>query len=170
MRPGGSLASPREPCADGDGRRKPFSRAAEPEEGWINEDLVLDWLKSMGCRRPSALFRFPSILVMDAFRGHLADSVKRLLRDSGTELVVIQCGMTSQLQPLDVCANKPLRDAVKRCYAEWMRSASAEDLVRRAFKKCGISNALNGTEDHYLREDLSDKELSGERSTEDGKH
>lgn len=88
----------------------------------MNEDLVLHWIKSVWCRRPGALLSFPSILVLDAFRCHLAESVKKLLRDCGTELVVIPGGMTSQLQPLDVCINKPFKDAVKRCYAEWMRS------------------------------------------------
>uniref|UniRef100_A0A131XQ93 Putative pogo transposable element n=1 Tax=Hyalomma excavatum TaxID=257692 RepID=A0A131XQ93_9ACAR len=165
------------------------------DKGWMNEDLVLDWIKSVWCRRPGALLSFPSILVLDAFRCHLADSVKKLLRDCGTELVVIPGGMTSQLQPLDVCVNKPFKDAVRRCYAEWMRSGEPavtptgrlkraspatickwivdawasipEDLVRRSFKKCGISNALDGTEDEYLWDDLSDKEMSEESAVED---
>ncbi|KAH7948926.1 hypothetical protein HPB49_003564 [Dermacentor silvarum] len=151
-------------------------------------------LKSVWRRRPGVLLSFPSILVLDAFRGHLADSVKKLLRDSGNELVVIPGGMTSQLQPLDVCVNKPFKDAVKRCYAEWMRSGEPavtptgrlkralpatlcewivdawasipQDLVRRALKKCGFSNALDGTEDEYLWDDLSDKELSDESAAE----
>lgn len=41
-----------------------------------------------------------------------------------------------------------------------------KDLVHRSFKKCGISNALDGTEDEYLREGLSDKEMSEESAAE----
>lgn len=158
------------------------------EKGWMDEALVLDWVKSVWCRRPGALLSFPSILVLDAFRCHLAESVKKLLRESGTKLVVIPGGMTSQLQPLDVCINKPFKDAVKRSYADWMRSGEAavtpsgrlkraspgtlckwitdawatipNELIARSFKKCGISNALDGTEDDYLWEEASDKEES----------
>lgn len=103
--------------------------------------------------------------------------------------------MTSQLQLLDVCVNKPFKDGIKQCYVEWMRSGEPEvtwtrrlkraspatlrkwsvdawasipeDLVHPTLKKCGISNVLDGTEDDYLWEDLSDKELSKESSTED---
>lgn len=45
---------------------------------------------------------------------------------------------------------------------KWIADARASipgDLVRRSFKKCRISNALYGTEDDYLWEDLSDKEM-----------
>lgn len=55
------------------------------KEGWMNEDLILDWLKSEWCRRPSARLPFPSILVLDAFRCHLVESVKKLLHDCGTD-------------------------------------------------------------------------------------
>lgn len=163
------------------------------DKGWMDETLVLDWVKSVWCRRPGALLSFPSILVLDAFRCHLVESVKRLLRESGTELIVIPGGMTSQLQPLDVCINKPFKDRVRQNYVEWMSSGEPavtptgrlkraspatlchwiadawatipEDLIVRAFKKCGISNALDGTEDDCLWEEMSDK-ASSESSEE----
>ncbi|KAM7289069.1 uncharacterized protein ISCGN_029206 [Ixodes scapularis] len=96
------------------------------DKGWMDESLVLDWIKSVCCRRPRALLGFPSMLALDTFQCHLADSVKRLLRDSRTELVVIPEGMTSQLQPLDVCINKPFKDHIRRLYMEWMRSGEPE--------------------------------------------
>lgn len=165
------------------------------DKGWMDESLVLDWIKSVWCRRPGALLGLPSMLVLDAFRCHLADSVKRLLRDSRTELVVIPGGMTSQLQPLDVCINKPFKDHIRRLYMEWMRSGEPEvtpagrlkraspallcawiaeawacipeALVCRAFKKCSISNALDGTEDEVLWEDISDKGTSEESASDE---
>ncbi|EEC03653.1 POGO family transposable element, putative [Ixodes scapularis] len=66
------------------------------------------------------------MLVLDAFQCHLADSVKRLLRDSRTELIIIPEGMTSQLQPLDVCIIKPFKDHIRPLYREWMRSGEPE--------------------------------------------
>ena len=45
------------------------------------------------------------MLVLDAFKGHLTDSVKNQLRKMDTKLVVIPGGMTSVLQPMDVSIN-----------------------------------------------------------------
>jgi hypothetical protein len=46
------------------------------ENGWMDENLVVDWLKTvwgkhMGLRRPQ------SVLILDAYRGHLNESVKK---------------------------------------------------------------------------------------------
>lgn len=49
---------------------------------------------------------------------HLTDSIKRLLRNFCTELVIILEGVTSQLQLLDVCLNKPFKDHIKCLYME----------------------------------------------------
>lgn len=109
------------------------------------------------------------MLVLDSFRGHCTDAVKARLADNGTDLVVIPGGMTSMLQPLDVCINKPFKAHVKRLYAQWMadgltplrrRDACRRpdiallcqwivdawgmipaDMVRKSFKKCAISNS-----------------------------
>jgi hypothetical protein len=51
--------------------------------------------------------------VLDAFKGHLTDSVKDQLRKMKTELVVITGRMTSVLQPMDVSINKPFRDRLR---------------------------------------------------------
>lgn len=84
------------------------------------------------------------------------------------------------LQPLDVCVNKPFKDGVRRLYTDWMaggghaltptgkvkrpsvelvcswileawRSLPA-DLISKSFKKTGIANALDGSEDDQLWE------------------
>lgn len=100
------------------GEELPKSVARFHEKGWMNEYFMLDWKKSVWCRCLGALLSFLPILVLDAFRCHSADSVKRLLHDCSTEPVILG-GMTSQLQPLDVCVSKPFKNAVKRGYAEW---------------------------------------------------
>lgn len=76
------------------------------EKGFMNESLMLEWIRLVWNRRPGALFQRPNMLVLDSFRGHLTASVKRALCDGKTDLVVIPGGLTSVLQPLDVaCAN-----------------------------------------------------------------
>jgi len=79
------------------------------EKGWMTEELM-EWLKTVWGRRPRAFLNQPSMLVLDAFKGHLTDSVKNQLCKMITELVVIRGGMTSVLQPMGVSINKPFKD------------------------------------------------------------
>ena len=120
------------------------------------------------------------MLVLDAFKGHLTDSVKKQLRKMNTELVILN-RMTSVLQPMDVSINRPFKDRLRQQYLTWisdpareltetgklkkrssfrsravgvgcMESHPGEHIVR-TFKKCCISNALDGSEDDILWED-----------------
>jgi len=59
------------------------------EKGWMTEELMLEWLKIVWGRRPTAFLNQPSMLVLNAFKGHLTDSMKKQLRKMKTELVVI---------------------------------------------------------------------------------
>jgi len=81
-------------------------------KGWMTEELMLEWLKIVWGRRPRALNQ-PSMLVLDAFKGHLTDSVKNQLRKMKTELVIIPGGMASVLQPMDVSINRPFKRQVE---------------------------------------------------------
>ena len=109
---------------------------------------------------------------------HLTDTVKQQLRENKTATAVIPGGLTSLVQPLDVCLNKPFKDRLREKWMTWMmsgektftpggqlRAASlvtvcqwvkeswqelSKEMVERSFKKCGISNALDGTEDDLV--------------------
>ena len=87
-------------------------RAQEKE--WMTEELMLEWLKIVWVRRPRTFLNQPSMLVLDAFKGHLTDSVKNQLRKMKTELLVIPGGMTSVLQPVDLSINKPFKDRLRQ--------------------------------------------------------
>ncbi|KAJ1522480.1 hypothetical protein ONE63_001670 [Megalurothrips usitatus] len=121
-------------------------------------------LKTTGCEK----------LRITVMLGGLADGRMK------SELVVIPAGMTSVLQPMDVCINKPFKDRLKKIYAGWLSDpareltpsgkikrappdevarwlsrawkAIPEEIMARAFKKCCISNNLDGTEDDVLWE------------------
>lgn len=118
------------------------------------------------------------MLVLDAFKCHLYQRIKDKLVACHTDLVVI---------PLDMSTNKPVKDRMRALYSAWLmngchtftasnrlKRASIEDTRRwvveawlgitasegvKAFKKCGISNTMDATEDEMLWSD-SDKELS----------
>lgn len=150
------------------------------ENGWMNEELMQDWIDTVWGKRPGALLRLPSLLVLDSFKGHLVESVKEKLCDMRTHLAVIPGGLTSVLQPLDVSVNKPFKDYVRKMYVEWMASGEhgltptgrikrppletvcewivaawdmvSPSIVEHSFKKTGLSNALDGTEDDALWE------------------
>jgi len=144
------------------------------EKGWMTEELMLEWLKIVWGRRPRAFLNQPSMLVLDAFKGHLTDSMKNQLCKMKTELV-IPGGMTSVLQPMDVSINKPFKDRLRQKYLTWIADparvltetgkikraapsevtrwvsaawkAILESIMVRSFKKCCISNALDGSKD-----------------------
>jgi len=66
------------------------------------------------------------MLVLDALKEHLTDSVKNQLRKMNTELVVIPGGMTSVLQPMDVSINKPFKDRLRQQYLTWNSDLARE--------------------------------------------
>ena len=112
------------------------------------------------------------------FRSHQVKSVKKCVYKSNADLAVIPGGLTSILQPLDVPLNKPFKDKMCNKWSTWMLDgektftkgglmkaptlstlctwvkeswdAIDEKRVIKAFKKCGISNSLDGTEDDLL--------------------
>ena len=115
---------------------------------------------------------------------YLTDTVKQQLRENKTATAVIPGGLTSLVQPLDVCLNKPFKDRLREKWMTWMmsgektftpggqlRAASlvtvcqwvkeswqklSKEMVERSFKKCGISNAVDGTEDDLVWEEEED--------------
>jgi hypothetical protein len=84
------------------------------EKGWMTEKPMLEWLKIVWSRRPGAFLNQMSMLVLDAFKGHVTASMKDQLRKMKTELAVILGGMTSVLQPMDVSINKPFKDTLRQ--------------------------------------------------------
>ena len=142
-----------------------------------------------------------SMLVWDMFRGHLTEKVKQSAIKMNTTLAVIPGGLTSMLQPLDVCLNKPFKDRLRKMWIEWMASGDVkttkggnlmkpdielvakwvldawntipEDMVKRSFLKCCISNAMDGEEDDAVFEDADNitddvSEIEADDSAPDG--
>jgi hypothetical protein len=80
------------------------------ESGWMNQSLVVDWIKRVLQRHPGALLNLNnSMLVLYIFWGHTLDEVKTILKNGETDLAIIPDGLTSLLLPLGVCINQPLK-------------------------------------------------------------
>jgi hypothetical protein len=148
-------------------------------KGWMTEELMVEWLKEVWQRRPGALLKKTGMLVLDSFKGHLTEKVKTVASNPlDTDLVIMPGGMTSQLQVLDAVVNKPLKDRLRHLYGEWLLSGNcpltpagnirrpsealfgqwiktvwddiSPESIIKWFKKCCVSNDMNGTEDDVL--------------------
>ena len=83
-------------------------------KGWMDADGMKLWIKKVWSSRPGGLLRKKSLLVSDWFRAHLADPVKQALHQTNTNIAVIPGGLTSVLQPLDVCLNSRSKTACEK--------------------------------------------------------
>jgi hypothetical protein len=167
------------------------------EKGWMNEAGMKIWFEKIWSRRPGGLLRKPALLVLDQFAAHLTPNTKRIAKTMKTDLAVIPGGLTSQLQPLDVSVNKPFKLLIREEWNRWMQNEAGstltptgrikkpsvplvcnwvikawngvkKEVIIKSFKKCGISNALDGTEDDaiYTESDESDNEAAIEEDVE----
>ena len=150
-----------------------------------DEDGMKLWIRKIWCARPGGLMKRKSLLVFDSFRAHLVPGVEGKLHEENTDICVIPGGLTSQLQPLDVCLNKPFKQGMRMKWTEWLMDKTNHDqhdftpsgllkkpsisfmsawikevwkglrpdMIVKSFKKCSISNAIDGTEDDYIYQD-----------------
>ncbi|CAI7793957.1 unnamed protein product [Closterium sp. NIES-54] len=117
-----------------------------------------------------------SVVVLDSYRGHLTEGVKEKFREFKCVPAIIPSGCTAEIQPLDVCLNKSFKASIRQQYQKWFQEEGQEqltiagnlkkpppevvvrwisrawkavpaDLIKRAFLSCGISTALDGSED-----------------------
>ncbi|CAI7887679.1 unnamed protein product [Closterium sp. NIES-53] len=97
-----------------------------------------------------------SVVVLDSYRGHLTEAVKEKFRELNCVLAIISSGCMAEIQPLNVSINKSFKASVRQQYQKWFQEEGKEqltkvavpaDLIKRAFLTCGISNALDGSED-----------------------
>jgi hypothetical protein len=148
------------------------------ESGWMDQTLVLEWINRVWQKCPGALLNLHNMVILDSVHGHTTEEVKKTFKSRNTDQVIIPGGLTSMLQPLDVCINRPFKAVLKEQYTrwmavgeheftpmgkikrpdveqlcEWIREAWARILlafIEKSFKKCDISNKFDGTEDDYL--------------------
>jgi hypothetical protein len=154
--------------------RIPGVVVALSRNGWMTEDLIADWLERVWGR-----IAFTQCLsVWDAYRCHITQRVKQAVQSMRTTMSVIPGGLTSLVQPADVCWNKPYKEAYREQYDEWLSSGEksytagghmrcadkatvigwvkqawasiSPDVIRSSFTVCGIATNTDGSEDDLI--------------------
>lgn len=91
------------------------------EKGWMDEDMMKEWLRQVYVRRPGGFFHTsPSLLICDSMRAHLTDDVKQKVKQMNATLAVIPGGLTKELQPLDIGVNRPFKVRLRAAWERWM--------------------------------------------------
>ena len=82
---------------------------------WV-EDILIPYVEENGGGKDGEY----SLLMMDAARSHLAESVRKLLRENRIDIAIIPASTTHIFQLIDVCVGKSFKDKVYEMWAEWM--------------------------------------------------
>ena len=94
-------------------------RVSFHKKGWMDESGTKEWI----CHcLPRTCNHEQSLLVWESFQAHLTDDVKEALKEPKKDVAVIPGGLTSILQPLNKCLNKPFKDSIRRKYLAWIIS------------------------------------------------
>lgn len=94
-----------------------FVIATQPK-AWMDEDLMIRWIKEIWVPYIIGKGGRESILCLDSFRAHLKDRVIAEYRQHRIHKAVIPGGCTSIIQPLDVSLSKPFKAILR---AQWQQ-------------------------------------------------
>ncbi|CAG8511982.1 5357_t:CDS:2 [Scutellospora calospora] len=98
--------------------------------GYMNGDEMIFWIENIWNRRASLSINPRSLLVLDAFSGHLTDSVKNRFNEKNTNMAVIPEGLTKKLQPLDCCSISTAQDGTEEDLMfnyDWVNNSEARN-------------------------------------------
>ena len=91
--------------------------ASSARNGWMNEELTKDWAKC--CWGTLGFGR--RLLVWDAYKCHLTTDIREVVNKvTRSDVAIVPGGLTSLVQPADVCLNKPFKEKYKELYGEWV--------------------------------------------------
>lgn len=149
-------------------------RVTATRNGWMTREALLSWIQRI--LGPSHSRR---LLVLDSYAAHRTAEARAAFDENDVDLVYVPGGCTALAQPVDVGIAKPFKDGVRDCWVEWMtqvrpptaagnlRQPTRQDVITwvsqawdrvspdtivKAFLRCAISNALDGSEDDQTLE------------------
>jgi hypothetical protein len=90
------------------------------EHGWMNDQILGEWIKECWCERPNPNpDPSKSLLILDSARSHLTEMAKESIRQA-SKIAVIPGGLTKFLQPLDIAVNKSFKSHLRMKWEAWM--------------------------------------------------
>lgn len=142
---------------------------------WMDNSLTEEFLR----RIIGPLSFGKRLLIWDAFRCHLSRETKAGIAELNVHQAVVPGGCTKYVQAPDVCWNQPFKAAITQSHEDWMASGENReytrsgnpkpppmmvylqwvcdawdqlptDLIKGSFKACGITNAVDGSEDNLI--------------------
>ena len=146
------------------------------EKAWSDEKVMRGWINDQW--KPACDGNM--LLVIDVHKAQKTPDISHRFEQSNTNVVYIPPGTTSLIQPLHVVFNAPFKAAVGRLatqhvqdnldayvqgsipatdrrvlFTKWVAQAweevsSNKDAIVRSFKKCGISLAIDGSQDSEI--------------------
>ena len=132
------------------------------------------------------------MLIIDSYKPHhTEDSVKKVKDSCNSDVIIIPGGCTSIVPPIDRCTNRAFKEYVRASWQERMRQDRAktkkgnlkqptpthqdtinwvskvwvsikQETLTRSFLVCGISNALDCSENDLVSDDLPSVEMEAE--------
>jgi hypothetical protein len=91
--------------------------------GWINEEILLKWLKYIWQSLKFAEEDQP-VIILDKCPVHTKKTVIDYMNNREIKHFFIPAGCTGYLQPLDVSINKPFKDRVRLFLKDWIEEKS----------------------------------------------
>ena len=146
---------------------------ANQQKAWMDDFLMVRYLKEIWVPHVRSLELEESILTMDSFKAHVSDSV---------------------IQPLDVCLNKPFKVILRKLWQDyilhkteantasekipppsrqdivnwvevaWKAIKEEADAIRKSFTVIGISATVGTWEEKYIRDDQLRGDIDAEMS------
>lgn len=141
----------------------------------VNKEIFLDYLTNIWFKPSIKKNTKNTLLIMDRTRSLFSDDFSETFKIENSKYILIPPGMTSFLQPLDVCINKPFKDELLKSYTDleiknvltkkliqediidmiekvWYNdNLIKSELIKKSFKICGISNKIDGPEDNEFK-------------------
>lgn len=112
-------------------------------KGSMKEELMLEYIAKVVKGRRQSLWKMPSALIMDSYRSHLMDSIKKEMNRLNCKRVIIPGGMTPILQQLDVYINKSMKCEMKKEYNQWLDEGIREFTASGNRKRASYEEVAN---------------------------
>lgn len=145
------------------------------DNSWVNESIFYMYLNQILFKSSEKNSNNKTMIVFDRARSHFSERINELFEYFKSKYSLIPPGQTSYIQPLDVSINKSFKSAIHKKYTQFQidnknskkptreniidfihdiwyeESIITKEMIINAFKICGISNSMDGSEDEMFK-------------------